>query len=186
MKTLLTALLLTGALVLSGCGGENDHEDHSATEAAAEATYNAADLLFTQGMIPHHEQAVAMSELAPDRAESPEVLTLAQNVQAAQQPEIDQLNGWLAQWDESPMDDAHADHDMQGMLSEAEFAELESLTGAAFDARWLELMITHHEGAIQMSEIVIANGQNDEVTALAEVIIDAQQAEIDHMQELLS
>jgi uncharacterized protein (DUF305 family) len=173
--------------VLAGCG--SDDGDNGAT---SDQTFNSADVEFAQGMIPHHAQAIDMAELVPDRSEMAEVQSLAQDIEAAQQPEIDQMSGMLEEWDEDVPDaDAggHADHGsadgMEGMMSDDDMAALGAATGAEFDRMWLNMMIEHHEGAISMSQSVLDDGVNPEVAELAEEIIEAQQAEIDQMRQLL-
>jgi uncharacterized protein (DUF305 family) len=173
--------------VLAGCG--SDDGDNGAT---SDQTFNSADVEFAQGMIPHHAQAIDMAELVPDRSEMAEVQSLAQDIEAAQQPEIDQMSGMLEEWDEDvPDPDAggHADHGsadgMEGMMSDDDMAALGAATGAEFDRMWLNMMIEHHEGAISMSQSVLDDGVNPEVAELAEEIIEAQQAEIDQMRQLL-
>lgn len=174
MKTLMTipsALMLT--LALTACGGSGDGA-------------NDADKTFAQSMVPHHEQAVDMAELALEdgRDTSPEVRDLATRVDAAQDPEIEQMNGWLEEWDTQGA--AHDDHaGMDGMMSGAQMTELEQASGSAFDELWLTLMIEHHEGAVTMAENVLTEGSDADVAALAQEILDAQQAEITQMEALL-
>jgi uncharacterized protein (DUF305 family) len=195
---LLPAAALVTALLLTACGSDNGHDDGahgggdttSTENAAPDAEHNAADVAFAQDMIPHHQQAVEMSQLAADRAESAEVLELAEEIEGAQAPEITLMTGWLQEWDEDlpGEDDGHGDDHsaaMPGMLSDAQMAELADASGPAFDTRFLELMIEHHEGAIEMSRTQLAEGSYGPATELAEEIIAAQQAEIDRMNVLL-
>ena len=146
--------------------------------------------MFAQGMIPHHEQAIEMAEIALDPAvgASADVTDLATRIRDAQDPEIQTMRGWLEAWGEDEVMDMSDDHDahgMEGMMSADEMAELEGLMSTDFDRAWMEGMIRHHQGAITMSETVKQDGSLDEVTALADTIIAAQQKEIDEMQELL-
>lgn len=198
---LLPAAALVTALLLAACGSDSGHDDGahgggdttSTENAAPDAEHNAADVTFAQDMIPHHQQAVEMSQLAADRAESAEVLELAEEIEGAQAPEITLMTGWLQEWDEDlpAEDDGHGhggdDHSaaMPGMLSDAQMAELADASGAAFDTRFLELMIEHHEGAITMSRTQLDEGAYGPAKELAEEIIAAQQAEIDRMNALL-
>jgi uncharacterized protein (DUF305 family) len=142
-------------------------------------------------MIPHHEQAIEMAEIAldPTRAASPAVLELARRVQAAQDPEIEAMRGMLAAWgaqEVKDMGDDHSAHGMSGMMTADQMAALEQASGPEFDAMWLEMMIEHHEGAITMSRDEVAGGKYAPTVALAETIIVTQQAEIDTMKGLLT
>lgn len=191
-RTLLLVLALSAAL-LAGCGGEDD----AAVEGAAgPQPHNAADVTFAQGMIPHHQQAITMSDLALAEAQRTEVKDLARRIKDAQQPEIDQMKGWLSQWGEEASGDEHAGHgggsmDMDmgmgmGMLSDDEMSRLRAAEGAEFDRLFLEGMIRHHEGAVDMARTEVAEGQFTEATGLARRIIEDQQAEIAEMRGLLA
>lgn len=193
-KTLaVIALLATAGLTLTACGGESD-EAKSSTPSKSE--FNDADVSFAQQMIPHHEQAVEMAQLAEGRASSADVLELAGNIEAAQGPEIDTLKGWLGSWGEDvPSSDmAGMDHGdmsndsggaMAGMMDEDEMNDLKAASGAAWDRMFLEMMIRHHEGAIEMAQAEVDDGQNPDATAMAAKIISDQQTEITQMQRLL-
>ncbi|MEY2635040.1 MAG: hypothetical protein RIS75_980 [Actinomycetota bacterium] len=187
MKFVLGSTALIGALVLSGCTvniGSTDHMDgnnHMSSETTG--TYDTAALMFASMMIPHHEQAVVMANMVLSKSSNPQLLDLAQKIKAAQQPEIAQMEGWLAT--EPDYDSTHMDHStMQGMLSMAEIAALGELSGTAFDNAFLEGMIKHHEGAIVMAKM-IADSSNSEVRKLGNAIIDAQTAEIELMKTLI-
>lgn len=164
--------------------------DHGSdtTEDAADTSggdFNDADVTFAQGMIPHHQQAVEMAQLAGEQAESQEVKDLAADIEAAQDPEIEQMTQWLEEWDQPTEMDGMDSMEMGGMMSEDQMSELEDATGADFDAMFLEMMIEHHEGAIVMAQEQVDDGKNAEAVALAEAIIEAQQDEIETMQGLL-
>jgi uncharacterized protein (DUF305 family) len=145
--------------------------------------------MFAQMMIPHHRQAVLMAELADSRATDPMVVQLAQEILAAQQPEIDQMSAWLVEWQAevpAPGDDggAHAGHGMAGMLTDEQLADLAAANGPDFDRLFAEGMIEHHAGAIEMARAV--TGSSDaRVASLAEAIIATQQREIDQLQAFL-
>ncbi|MEV0697215.1 DUF305 domain-containing protein [Saccharopolyspora sp. NPDC050389] len=197
----LTAAIgaVAAAAVLAGCGGGDDMNNMpghgaptSATQPGAnpQAANNAADVTFAQGMIPHHEQAIEMSRLAPERAQSEEVKNLARQIEAAQGPEIQTLTGWLRDWG-APASMPGMDHgamghgDMGGMMSGTEMQQLEQARGAEFDRQFLTLMIKHHEGAVAMARTELGSGQFPAAKQMAQQIIDSQQAEIDTMQGLL-
>lgn len=183
------------ALFLSACTkpaptAEDGHTDHaSASEStAAAAPNNAADVTFVTGMIPHHEQAVEMSKLAPERSTDPAVLKLASDIAAAQGPEIETMKAFLIQWN-AGTDTGHEGHDMgamNGMVDDATMAKLDTLKGPAFDQLWLQSMIGHHEGAIAMANTEIADGANADAKTLAQQIVSAQQAEITQMKEMVA
>lgn len=149
------------------------------------------DTTFAQMMIIHHEGAVEMSQLAIERADNPEVVALAERIAEAQGPEIDQMTEWLGAWGEDVSPDDHGGMDMggmdmNGMSQEEMMTQLDGLTGAEFDQAFLEAMIAHHEGAIEMAEQQLADGQNPAALLLAQKIVDDQQAEITGMQQLLT
>ncbi|MGY1679924.1 DUF305 domain-containing protein [Geodermatophilus sp. SYSU D01176] len=194
----LAAALVAGTLLLAGCGDDNPDAAHDGpmmgtTDAStsapddAEATVNDTDVAFARNMIPHHQQAIQMARLAEDRAEDPRVLDLAARIEAAQQPEIETLSGWLGEWDADPdhMDDGMVGMD-GGMVSEQDMHALMNATGTDFDRLFLEQMIEHHTGAVEMAETEIAGGRNADAIALAESIRDSQTAEITEMQQMLT
>lgn len=191
-KTLAAiALLATAGLTLTACGDDSGGGATSTT--SNDSTFNDADVTFAQQMIPHHEQAIEMAEMAQGRASSGEVLELAENIEAAQGPEIDTLQGWLEAWgEEAPsgsMDHGDMGHDsdsaMPGMMDEDEMNELMAASGADWDRMFLVMMIEHHEGAVEMAQVEVDQGENPDAVAMAEKIISDQQAEITQMQDLL-
>lgn len=197
------AAVLTVGAALGGCGTTATAPPSSAAGAQPVAqAHNQADITFAQGMIPHHAQAVVMSEMAAQRAASPQVKDLAARIQAAQQPEIDQLSGFLRAWNvsvpstNSPTDgmghggSGQMDHGaggaMPGMMSADQMQQLGQATGDAFDRMFLQMMIVHHQGAVTMAKAELSDGQKPDARQLAQRIIDAQQREITEMQALLS
>lgn len=185
---------LTVALFVSSCGGSasDGHTDqpHSDEPAITEqpAGYDADDVAFATNMISHHQQAVELSAMVPDRSTNAELVALAQQISTAQQPEIEAMKVFLVQWNENP--DTNSGHDghgntMAGMVDEATVTKLESLNGAAFDKLWLESMISHHQGAIEMAKAEIANGDNVDAKTLAKNIVTTQEAEIGQMKQML-
>ena len=183
------------ALLISGCSAGTSH-DHSSGQPAASgapsqgttagAQADPADVMFAQMMIPHHEQAVLISELALTRAQDPELVALAREIVDAQQEEISQMAGWLTAWGAPRLDgdaamSAHGGHGMAGMLSEQTIEELRSSSGASFDRQFAAAMIDHHQGAIEMAEGVV-NSSNPDVARLAGEIIQAQNREIEVLE----
>jgi uncharacterized protein (DUF305 family) len=180
-------LILTLAVIFLLAGNSNStmsHSDHGSmmTDKEASSSYTSSELMFAQMMIPHHQQALAMSELALKTSKNEEVLALAKQIRDAQTPEIEQMQNWL---DVSDAPVAH-DHSMEmgGMLTEKELTELASATGSNFDQLFLKGMIAHHEGAIHMA-YMIKDTTNSEVKQLYTNIVTSQSAEIETMKELL-
>lgn len=195
-RFLIPTIALTLTAVLAACGSD-DSSDGAATptDVAVESTVgvalNDAEIEFAQGMIAHHEQAVEMAEIAldPNVGAGAAVVDLATRIQAAQEPEIDQMTAWLTAAGAPvtmDMSDGHDMSDMDGMMTAESMDALAAATGAEFDTMWAEMMIEHHEGAIIQSETVKANGSNPDVLGLADQIIAVQQAEIAEMQQLLT
>ena len=193
--------LIAGVVVLAGCsaGADGTTAGGSATagtSTAASATFNDEDVVFVNGMIPHHRGAVAMAQMADGRAQDPRVVDLAARIEAAQEPEIQTMTGWLEEWGEPLPEDTNGgpdamDHgaghgggtDMGGM-SEEDMSALENATGVEFDRLFLELMIEHHRGAVEMATTEIAEGRNPDAVGLARAIAQSQTAEIEEMQGL--
>ena len=198
--SVFSATLAAGALLVACSSSGSSHssmKDESSVTIPASADFNATDVGFAQGMIPHHAQAVEMADMALSSSTNADVLALAKQIKAAQNPEIETMSGWLRAWGQkvpamnSMSDGGHDMTDMSGMMmdgmmTEKDMDRLESSTGSAFDRLWLELMIQHHEGAVRMSEDELKDGKNPEVKALAQTIITAQQAEITKMNSLLT
>ena len=192
---------LAAALALAGCGptggsvpGTGDGSGGmTSTAPSGQASFNAADEMFVTMMIPHHEQAIEMADqiLAKDGIDE-RVVTLAQQIKAAQGPEIQTMKGWLEDWG-IPYDDSMSDMSgMDGMdqgdgtMSDDDMAALDAATGVEATRLFLEGMIGHHQGAITMAQTVLNNGENPDVAALAQQIIDGQTAEITTMQDILA
>lgn len=196
------AVAVAFLFLIAGCSGtapQHDGHGGASTPAARPGTFNAADVTFASEMIPHHRQAVRMSELAGDRGTDPALTRLAAGIAGAQQPEIDRMSGWLRSWGEPVPGmpggngpgghgghNGHGEHGgMPGMMTEHEMAGLERASGAAFDRMFAELMIRHHEGAIEMARTERAQGKHAAATALAGEIITVQQREIGQLRTLL-
>ncbi|GAB1692646.1 DUF305 domain-containing protein [Krasilnikovia sp. M28-CT-15] len=201
-RALLAGAALATTVVLSSCadgaGTRGPGMGHGmgapAASASAGAVFDTADVMFAHMMIPHHQQAIAMADLAPTRADSSEVKALAAKIKQAQQPEIDTMTGWLVAWGQpAPMPGMSAGTavpglsrgPMAGMMSASDLSALAGSTGSAFDKQFLTMMIPHHQGAITMAEWEQAHGANPDAKALAAKIITTQQAEIVTMQNLL-
>ncbi|GAB2760654.1 DUF305 domain-containing protein [Salinifilum aidingensis] len=196
----LIAALAAAALLGASCTNA-DAPPAPERSSAQQSAASPADVTFARGMVPHHEQAVEMADLVPARSDDPAMTDLAERIRQAQQPEIDQLESWLAAWggSESTADPSGQEHQRgsdgsagahdeghgAGMMSEADMAELERASGTAFDRMWLEMMIEHHRGAVDMAEAELAGGTHPGARKMARSIIDGQRAEIDEMRGML-
>ncbi|MGI5376870.1 DUF305 domain-containing protein [Streptomyces sp. CA-251387] len=205
-RAALAVTAATAALVLAACGGDNGGSDSGAaakesatssadsTAGASADAHNDQDVSFAQGMIPHHQQAVEMAEMAADRASSAQVKDLAARIRKAQDPEIETMSGWLKAWGEDvPLAMPGMDHSgghsggsgMAGMMDQKDMDELMKASGKAFDTMFLTMMVEHHEGAVEMATTEKEKGQYGPATDLADAIITAQTAEIQEMNKLL-
>ena len=183
--------LSNSPIVQPGAPGEPPRE-LSAEEAieVADTRYTASDAQFMRDMIPHHQQALEMSRLAPDRTNSPALLEIAGKIEAAQGDEIAFMEQWLTSRGESvDRSPAHGDHHtMKGMATEAQMAALAVASGVAFDRQFLSLMIAHHEGAIEMVEALMEQPGSAYDPTLFEFTTDVtndQSKEIELMHSLL-
>ncbi|MCX5173864.1 DUF305 domain-containing protein [Streptomyces antibioticus] len=197
---LATAIAAVAALSLAACGDDGNSGATSApppATATAPATvpagdHNQADVTFAQGMIPHHRQAILMSEMVQAHASSDEVKALAEKIKKAQEPEIATMSAWLKAWGEkvpTGMDGMDGgDHDgsgMPGMMDNQRMDMLRGASGTAFDTMFLTMMIEHHEGAVEMAKTEKAEGAYGPAKTLADDIITSQTAEIAQMKTML-
>jgi len=192
VKTRTVIAIVTATMTFAACGGSSDSSADTDTSTASDAAvnFNDDDVMFAQMMIPHHEQAIELADMAldPSIGARPEIVELATQIKGAQDPEIEQMKALLASWGQSVTADPNVDHSsmMGGMLATAELDALGLLTGAEFDVAWAKAMILHHEGAIAMANDVLAAGINGDIRVLAEAIIAGQAAEIDVLKTLAS
>ncbi len=197
------------ALLIAGCGGSDSGSDAStghseghassatsATAAPSAGAHNDADVMFAQHMIPHHQQAVEMSDIVlAKQGVDPRVTELATAIKAAQGPEIKQMQDWLAQWGNPPMPPMTAGEgghgmegmsgDAMGMMSDEQMAALKNAGGAELNRLFLTGMIAHHEGAIDMAQSEIDDGSFAPAIDMARTIATTQQQEIDTMKGIL-
>jgi uncharacterized protein (DUF305 family) len=211
-SAMMVATAAIAALLVAGCtdrsaqtsgDGHTDHDhatSHSGTGASpgpaagadggSTAAHNGEDVAFAQHMIPHHSQAVEMTDiLLTKRDIDPRVIELANEIKAAQAPEIEQMQGWLSSWGNPPM--PAMDHgsmeggSMAGMVAPADIEKLRDASGSEAARLFLDQMIGHHEGAITMAQNEIDRGQFPPAITMAHAIIDSQQHEIDEMKAIL-
>ncbi|MGN6446447.1 DUF305 domain-containing protein [Amnibacterium sp.] len=209
MKTRLTAALaLAGSttVLLAACSTGNasggmdgmsgmDHSGASMSATAspsssASSAHNSQDVSFSQGMAMHHQQAIEMSDLLlKKQGVDPRVSSLATSIKSAQQPEIDEMNGWLSSWGEQTVSGSMSGMDMggtgNGMMSAADMAALKDASGAKASSLFLGQMIQHHNGAIEMARTEVSGGKNPAAIGLAKKIITDQAAQITQMKQLL-
>lgn len=154
-------------------------------EAPDGSVYNGVDVWFVRMMIPHHEQAVELAALAPDRAASPQLRALAERISVAQPAEIAVLRAWLRARGLAEATDDHARAAMPGMQLPSAIRALAASTGDAFDRRFVEMMSDHHQGAVEMATTTLTGGLDERVQQLANAIAVEQSVEITRMRELV-
>jgi uncharacterized protein (DUF305 family) len=194
-------LFSLNVLLLIGCaaGGASDTEENGPTQAVTEPTQEmmgdgdvmgtqegmmgdtSMDTMFIDSMIPHHQMAIDMSQMALDQAEHEELRQMAQQIIDAQQAEIDQMQMWRAEWypDLAPTGGMPM---MEGMPSQQDMM-LNTDESLPFDLRFIDAMIPHHQAAVMMAQQILGKAEHDEIEAMAQEIIDKQQEEIAQLQE---
>ncbi|MEY3934316.1 MAG: hypothetical protein RLZZ606_915 [Actinomycetota bacterium] len=191
MKTVARAsvvvmvLTLTG-LGLSGCITINESTDRSSKHMDPNSHHGSSHSMvitnkksFAEAMVPHHQQAIDISEFAKTNTSNPGILAMAEKIIGQQTPEIQKMAAWLEgkSFDNSMI--------MDGMLSGAQVAELKDSQGAEFDQLYVQYMVQHHEGAIAMAADAL--GIDDpELSEFANSIIKNQTAEIEELMALLN
>ncbi|MFH8841766.1 DUF305 domain-containing protein [Streptomyces sp. NPDC017868] len=201
-KIALAAALAGAGLLLTACGTDGgmsgmDHGGMSASSSAtasapaatgagagsgsASGAFNDADVMFAQMMIPHHQQALEMAKLADGRAEDPEVKKLVAAIEQAQDPEIRKMKAWLKGWGKPES----AGHSMGGMMSDQDMKDLAAAKGKAFDRKFAELMIAHHDGAVAMAKDEQKSGGDATAKKLADDVVRTQSAEIARLKKIL-
>lgn len=194
-KSLMSISAAAIVALTTSCGAGDDagsgmNHETTTTSTAVSAEYNDADAMFARMMIPHHQQAVDMADLAAEKATDARVKTLASKIQGAQAPEIEELTTMLEAWgtkaEATDMPGMNHGSMGDGMMTDDHMTQLSQATGADFDTMWLQMMIEHHEGAVTMAKTELAQGKNPDAKTLAQKIIDAQEAEITEMQGMLA
>lgn len=202
-RAVTAGLFAAGALFLTACGDDMNGMDHGSGKASTTATpttsasdkagssgFNAADVAFAQMMIPHHEQALEMARLADDRASDAEIKDLAGTIEKAQDPEIKTMKGWLKSWNEPTGVESmpgmeHGGGKGDGMMTDSDMEDLKAMKDAEFDKMFAEMMIEHHNGAIDMARDEQKNGENADATAMAGDIVKGQSAEVEQLKGIL-
>lgn len=188
-KLSAAAAIAIGSLTLTGCSVNIPDFGISDIQAGVEdlqnlaegaTSFSAEDLMYAQMMIPHHEQAVEMAELAVTRTANPKVLAIAEQIKSAQAPEIAVMAAWLG----GKVSEVHG-MDMMGMLTGAEMKALKAAVDDKFDQLFVKGMIAHHEGAIAMTQGIL-NSENPIVKKFGEKVVKDQTAEIEELKQILS
>jgi uncharacterized protein (DUF305 family) len=181
------ATAVIAALALAGCADTSTSDTSSGSSAASKAAvFNDQDVMFAQMMLPHHEQAVEMSDTLISKGDTvdSDVLALAETIKDEQGPEIDQLTTWLGDWGQDTS--ASMDHSMDGMMSESDMTSLEDASGTEASRLFLEQMTEHHKGAVDTAQQEVDGGENPDAVEMAKNIVESQTAQIDQMDSLLS
>lgn len=205
IRNLSIAAALAAALGLAGCAagtgtttgatpshGMNHGSSSPMSSMMPDSSddHNEADIMFAQMMIPHHAQAVEMSEIILAKQDIPaEVTALATRIKDAQAPEIETMTGWLKDWNQSTAmtdDTGMPGHSMSGMVDDAGMEDLDAAEGTEAVRLFLTHMVAHHEGAVNMAQVEIDSGKFPEAIELSRAIISAQEAEIAEMKQLLA
>ncbi|CAB4707821.1 MAG: DUF305 domain-containing protein [Actinobacteria bacterium] len=182
------AVALVALVLLAGCGDEPDGFPSD------QDRYAAADVTFARDMVAHHTQALEMVDLTDGRDLDATFAALVREIRETQAPEIASMNRWLELWSGSvpstasspEMDDMEGMHHMDGMLSDDQLEQLATASDDDFEQLWLQLMIEHHQGALEMAQTELDEGTNALARELAQDVIDTQQSEIETMQDLLA
>ncbi len=155
----------------------------------ANTLYTLADVNFMQGMIIHHNQAIVMSNLVDGRTNSPAIIDLAGRIKVSQDDEINFMENWLKERDEMTHSRHHTHHSMKGMATNEQLEELAASLGNSFDQLFLELMVAHHDGAIEMvSELSKFRGAayDPVMNEFVSDLVNDQAVEIERMNILLT
>ena len=175
-------------LAINNISSDSDHNNHSMMDqmdqSKGDGSLSSSAVMFMQMMIPHHEQAITLSDMAAKNSKNQEILNLAKQIKDAQEPEITQMTAWLTDGGYG-LDPGHSMDGMGGMLSDEQLSKLSKLSGAAFDKLFLTSMIEHHKGALQMV-IMIENSTDPKIKLFGDSIIRVQSEEIAYMEQLLT
>jgi uncharacterized protein (DUF305 family) len=175
MRKWLLAAALAAALasLLAACGGGDEGE------IEIETAGNPVDRAFVAGMVPHHEAAIEMAELAQERGQSEFVTSLAADIARTQSKEIHTMQDIDAELADAGVQVGDLGLSEAEMGGQHDMAALE--TAKQFDRTFIDMMVPHHQGAIRMARVELRDGENVELKQLAEQIIDAQSREIEEM-----
>jgi uncharacterized protein (DUF305 family) len=187
---IISSTVLAAALALTGCSGTSNSGSmpgmDMSSSSATSGTFNTQDVTFAQMMLPHHKQAVEMSNmlLAKGGAVDPKVSALATKIKAEQTPEIMTLTLWLKDWNKSTS--MSMSGSMGGMMSDGDMNALDKASAADAGKLFLTQMVQHHTGAIDMAQTEISKGKNAAAVKMAKSIVSSQSAEITEMKDMLA
>ena len=181
-------------VALAGCATETATSERpvepgsaSASAGSSASGFNDMDVRFVQMMLPHSDQAVSMTDLLLDkRGVNSEAAALARQIRDAQQAEIDTMNGWFDAMGRPQVEEGPHHGGLEGMLDENEMQQLDLANARDGQRLFLEGMIKHHTGAIELAKREIADGQHPGAVELANKIATTQQHEIEVMTDLLT
>ena len=194
LRIVLLAVIGVGLLLIGGGGAVA-----LGLGQAEPPTPDSVDAGFSRDMATHHLQGVEMANLALERTTDPQIKSLAFDISATQTNQVGRMQGWLTLWG-LPFSggeqmawmsgSAHAHMDMAGLMpgmaTEQELTELQSLRGTDFDVRFLQLMIRHHQGGLEMAQYGARHAQLAPVRSLARSIAETQTAETTTMAAMLT
>jgi uncharacterized protein (DUF305 family) len=195
----LVGVMASGAIAagLIGCSTQSQETTTTGTTPVASPkaeTTTQVDRRFIEMMIPHHEGAVDMAELALNKAKRPEIKQFAEAIKKDQAKEIQQMQAWYKQWYGKDVPAASAggmDHSMHqgkagmdgGMMGMMEMDVAELKKASDFDREFIKQMIPHHQSAVMMAQMVVDSAEHPEIRNLAQAIVKSQNAEIEQMQK---
>ncbi|WP_412872336.1 DUF305 domain-containing protein [Curtobacterium flaccumfaciens] len=193
-RTLAAAAALTIGITLAGCSTDNtsSSDSSSSSSTSAASAHNDQDVMFTQGMLPHHQQAIEMSDMLLDKGSDvdADVVTLAKQIKAEQAPEIKTMTGWLKAWGEPTESSSMSgmDHSSMsgGMMSDSDMDALDKASAADAGKLYLEQMVEHHTSAVDMAKTEVDKGKNTDAIAMAKSIVSSQTEQITQMKDMLA
>lgn len=167
-------VVIIAVLAVTGISGLNDPSG----ESDGSNEFNRNDVMFMNMMIVHHDQAIQMAELSENRTQNENILELSENISEAQTRENEQMKAWM-----NELGFSYGNHHrMAGMVTSEEMQELRDSNGSEFNELFAELMIQHHQGGIAMAENFRDSGQNQDLRAMQQNMINAQTREIELMR----
>ncbi len=188
-RTLAIAAALTLGFTLAGCSTGSSSSDTGSSSSSSTSAHNDQDVMFAQMMLPHHKQAVEMSDMLLVKGSGVDtgVTDLAKQIKAEQSPEIMQLTTWLKGWGE-PTESKHSGmgHSMSGMMSDSDMSDLDKASAKDAAKLYLDQMVQHHEGAVDMAKTEVDKGKNTDAVAMAKSIVSSQTEQITQMQDMLA
>ncbi|WP_183092520.1 DUF305 domain-containing protein [Nocardioides stalactiti] len=186
-----TVLVATTALVVTACGDDEPTPAPALRTADNGEVFNDADAAFATALVEQHAVTLVLIDLARAEEVSPEITAAGEEILAARALEIEQATDWLLAWDvpvpETIRDHANVPHGEElTTFDDPELSELTTLDGAAFEERWLDLMIDRHQAATDLAEAEVEDGRYEPAITLAQALAEDQQARIEELETLRS